>query len=108
MDITDVLHKIRPDSSWKVGDTYESLVWLDEEQKKPTLEEIEAAWDAVELDFKTKEVRKHRNKLIAETDWMALSDVEMPKSWAEYRQALRDVPGQLEFPYNIDWPEKPE
>lgn len=25
-----------------------------------------------------------------------------------YRQALRDVPQQAGFPYEIEWPEKPE
>ena len=25
-----------------------------------------------------------------------------------YRQALRDVPGQVGFPRSVEWPEKPE
>lgn len=28
--------------------------------------------------------------------------------WAKYRQALRDIPNQPGFPFEIDWPEKPE
>ena len=28
--------------------------------------------------------------------------------WAKYRQALRDIPDQPGFPFEIDWPEKPE
>ena len=28
--------------------------------------------------------------------------------WATYRQALRDVPQQEGFPYNVTWPIKPE
>ena len=29
-------------------------------------------------------------------------------SWATYRKALRDLPEQEGFPYNIQWPEKPK
>lgn len=28
--------------------------------------------------------------------------------WAVYRQALRDLPEQQGFPFNIEWPEAPE
>ena len=28
--------------------------------------------------------------------------------WAAYRQALRDLPEQQGFPFNIEWPEAPE
>ena len=51
--------------------------------------------------------RSIRNGLLAETDWMALSDVTMPDSWKTYRQQLRDLPAQSGFP-NIDFPTKPE
>ena len=54
-----------------------------------------------------KEARATRDRLIAETDWMALSDVQMSDGWAAYRQALRDVPEQPGFPDNIDWPKIP-
>ena len=52
-------------------------------------------------------VRKKRDKLIAETDWMALSDNTMTQEWADYRQALRDITAQEDFPYNVTWPTKP-
>lgn len=29
-------------------------------------------------------------------------------SWAQYRQALRDLPMQPGFPYQVDWPVKPD
>ena len=28
--------------------------------------------------------------------------------WAEYRQALRDITKQSGFPYNVEFPKKPE
>ncbi len=51
-------------------------------------------------------VRQKRTQLIAESDWMANSDVVMKPEWATYRQALRDITLQ-EDPFNITWPEKP-
>ena len=53
-------------------------------------------------------VRNKRNKLIADTDWMALSDNTMTPEWATYRQALRDITAQAGFPYSVIWPTKPE
>ena len=54
------------------------------------------------------EIRKKRDKLLLETDWTqandtALSD-EMVQAYKEYRQALRDIPEQSGFPYNIVFP----
>ena len=51
--------------------------------------------------------RKDRDRRLAETDWLALSDTTMSSEWTTYRQALRDVPGQAGFPNSIDWPTEP-
>lgn len=53
-------------------------------------------------------VREKRATLLADTDWMALSDVTLSASWSLYRQQLRDITLQVGFPYNITWPIKPE
>ena len=61
--------------------------------------------------------REERNRRLAETDWMALSDVTMSEEWKTYRQALRDITKHENWP-NLripdmdgsgenDWPEKP-
>lgn len=52
--------------------------------------------------------RATRDTLLKETDHFALSDVTMTDAMKTYRQALRDVPQQSEFPDNITWPTKPE
>lgn len=67
-----------------------------------TAEEI-MAYDARVAEF----VKSERDKKLAETDWMALSDTTLTPEWASYRQALRDIPQQPDFPYNIVWPVKP-
>ena len=56
---------------------------------------------------KAQGVRNQRDKLIADTDWMALSDSILTPAWATYRQALRDVTAQAGFPHTVDWPVKP-
>ena len=52
-------------------------------------------------------VRNRRNRLLSDTDWMALSDNTMTPEWASYRQALRDITSQEGFPYSVTWPTKP-
>ena len=63
-------------------------------------------------------LRLERNRLLAESDWMANSDVTMPDDWKSYRQLLRDFPaspkinpqlkddGSLNMT-SVSWPTKP-
>ena len=81
------------DGSWTLG-------WVINQK---TDEEI-ALYDVETENF----IRSERDRLLRETDWMALSDTVMTESWAIYRQKLRDVTQQAGFPDNITWPTKPE
>jgi hypothetical protein len=67
----------------------------------------ETAWAAEASDRLAAEERAKRNALLAETDHYALSDVTMSSDMTAYRQALRDVPQQTDFPTSINWPTKP-
>lgn len=55
--------------------------------------------------------RASRDLLLKETDWTQLADAALDQlekaAWAAYRQALRDVPQQNDFPNNIVWPISP-
>ena len=45
------------------------------------------------------------------TEWLGFlkSIGKMLKGpWAVYRQALRDIPEQPGFPWDVEWPTKPE
>ena len=53
-------------------------------------------------------IRKHRDNLLTETDWMALGDVTMSDAMKTYRQALRDIPASNTIYENVTWPTKPE
>jgi DMSO/TMAO reductase YedYZ molybdopterin-dependent catalytic subunit len=65
-------------------------------------------WADGENDRLAENVRNQRDRLLAETDWMALSDVTMSDTMTAYRQALRDIPSQAGFPFSVTWPTKPE
>ena len=56
-------------------------------------------------------LRRQRNQLLIETDWMANSDVTMSNDWKTYRQALRDITKQTptdDALSNIKFPDKPK
>lgn len=53
-------------------------------------------------------VRSQRNANLAASDWTQLADSVVDKTvWATYRQALRDVPSQSGFPWDMTWPTAP-
>ena len=53
--------------------------------------------------------REQRNKLLSDSDWTQLADYtgEDKGTWVVYRKALRDLPGQTDFPESIVWPIAP-
>lgn len=59
------------------------------------------------VSAKSLNIRAERNRLISETDYLALSDTTLTPEMAVYRQSLRDITSQLGFPENIVWPVKP-
>ena len=54
-----------------------------------------------------KELREERNRLIAETDWWASSDLTMTAEQTAYRQALRDITDNATSLDDVTWPTKP-
>ena len=94
------------------------LYVLDKVNYRETLEKtIEDNYEewlnmATDYDYNTlaKEVRKKRDALLSKTDWTQIVDTalsqEKQEQYRVYRQALRDVPEQEEFPYNVVWPEE--
>ena len=47
-------------------------------------------------------LRVERDRLLAETDWMANSDVTLADNWKTYRQALRDLPASAKPKLSAD------
>jgi len=74
------------------------------------LEAKEQAWKDGALDRELEALRFKRNNLLAETDWMANSDVTISDDWKTYRQALRDLTNGLDTVEKIEaveFPTKP-
>ena len=119
--ITDALQALRPNSEYSVtGNTYSGLNWLDKSQRQPTEEEINTKITELEVAEPIKLLREVRNKLLLETDWTQLKDIDFDiirgENWKNYRQALRDLPaksnpkldsfGDLDMS-SVSWPTKP-
>jgi hypothetical protein len=77
---------------------------IPEDLKDLTEEQLAELVAAEELSV----LRQKRNLLLAETDWMANSDVTMSPEWAAYRQALRDLTDTYQSVEGVEWPAKPE
>ena len=52
-------------------------------------------------------LRVERNRLLAETDWMASSDLTMSDAWKKYRQDLRDITKTATSLDDVKFPTKP-
>ena len=90
------------------GTNYSTLV-INGDVKKPTEDEIKVEYDKVFISENLVELRKQRNILLAETDYLALSDVTMSDAWKTYRQELRDITKTFKSMSDKDFkfPEKP-
>jgi len=91
------------------GTDYKTLVIFGD-AKKPTEDEIKVEYDKVFVSENLDELRKQRNILLAETDYLALSDTTMSDAWKNYRQELRDITKKFNSMSDKDFkfPDKPK
>jgi hypothetical protein len=82
-----------------------------ETEPAQTAAQQEAAYKAQKDAEQSKAMREQRSQKLKETDWVVVKHLErnenIPGAWEVYRQALRDVPTQQGFPWNVTWPEEP-
>lgn len=63
---------------------------------------------ALDFQFASIEIINKRNKLLELSDWTQVLDTPVNRdSWVLYRQELRDITKQEQFPFNVIWPTKP-
>ena len=70
----------------------------------------EKAWTKDAPNRRMSELRRRRDILLVETDYMGNSDVTMSAKWKTYRQAFRDITSQTpsdDALSNITFPTKP-
>ena len=101
----DAYSDLRPGASFVLRGS--ELEWLDENTTPPTQEEAEERLTELRAQVPWNELRQQRNRLIAETDYLALSDATLTDEMSTYRQALRDLPANTTDPANPVWPTKP-
>jgi hypothetical protein len=91
--------------------TYQNLVILNSQYSKPTEQECIEGLENLKLEYSLKNLRKKRNSLLSQTDYLALSDQTMSAEMTTYRQALRDITNGLTTVADVEavvFPEKPE
>lgn len=108
MDIPLILSYLRPGEEWSLdGEEYSGLIWHSN-TVKPTEAELFAAWDDARYAYFMRVLRNERNILLMQSDWTQVEDAPVDKAaWAEYRQALRDLPENTIDPENPVWPTPP-
>jgi type IV secretory pathway protease TraF len=93
----------------RIADVEGGVVAYDADGNEVTLDADAVAAETITVDNARNlaSLRSQRNQLLAETDYLALSDVTLSTEMAEYRQALRDLPANTSDPANPTWPVKP-
>ena len=79
-------------------------------EEETAWDNAETAWGNGALSRAQASLREKRNRLLAETDFYALSDVTMSDDMKTYRQDLRDLPAgkdTVEKCDNATFPTKP-
>jgi len=108
IDASDAIKSLCPGAKWVLRDNkvYE---WLSTDIPQPTDVEIQDEINRLIAEQPAKEARTQRDALLSQSDWTQVPDAPVDQqAWAEYRQALRDLPQQAGFPTEITWPAKPE
>tara|TARA_Y100000592_G_C5402358_1_gene283771 strand:+ start:523 stop:858 length:336 start_codon:yes stop_codon:yes gene_type:complete len=91
--IDRAIQKINPNAEFVVrGQDLETceIEWLNG-TTPITKETIQTKLSEAEFDEKLEDLRFKRNKLLIETDYLALSDNTMSEAMINYRQELRDI-----------------
>jgi len=111
-NIIKAILKINPNA--KVGvegtDINTCIFNWDSETTPISKADIQAQFPEVEFDMAMEDLRAKRNKLLADTDYLALSDNTMSAEMTTYRQALRDITNGLTTVADVEavvFPTKP-
>ena len=108
--ILEAILKINPNAEVTVdGNDINSITWDNGTTPIPKAD-IEAQIPIVEFEMAMEDLRAKRNRLLAETDYLALSDNTLSSDMTTYRQSLRDITNGLTTKAQVDavtWPTKP-
>jgi len=89
------------------NDNGEAIISSDLSGLQVSWSDISAKMSELQTAEPMRLLREERNKLIAETDWWASSDLTMTAEQLAYRQALRDITNTYTSLDDVVWPVKP-
>lgn len=101
-----------PDVYYRLIEEYPVLTngeWVQTWRYEPMTAEEQETY-AAELAYM---IREQRNALLKKSDEFVVADrweyysAQTKKEWADYRQGLRDITDQVNFPKSVDWPIEP-
>lgn len=90
--IGTALVSLCPTSQWSLsGNSYDTLVWLDNSVAKPTEQEVNSEIARLEAEEPLKNCKEEAKKRIAASDWSVLPDVGLSNvsEFETYRATLR-------------------
>jgi hypothetical protein len=104
--IMQAINALVPKAEYVMRGDFSGLEWLDS-RTVPTESAVQAKYDELIAAEPTNLLREKRNRLLAETDWWASSDLTMTTEQTNYRQALRDITNTYSNLDEVVWPTKP-
>ena len=108
--IDRAIKKINPNAEFTYfEEDINTIQWLNGTTPIPVAD-IQAQLPIVEFDMAMEDLRAKRNKLLADTDYLALSDNTMSAEMTTHRQALRDITNGLTTVADVEavvFPTKP-
>lgn len=125
VDMDSIVEKTRDEEVYYEFDAFEMFTQATNEYITEKVDELLELLKTKEYNDLADAIREKRNRLLAESDkYMALDRLGLDTSsaikflaslknvfqnnYAAYRQALRDITDQPGFPYDVEFPEKPE
>ena len=108
------LDKFNPETQKLFTSEAEVSAFIDSIIPKPNYWSVaykdEATKKAAEKPLAEEDVRNERNELLEKYQWTETADLTTDEkaAWKTYKQALRDLPKQEGFPYEVTWPTKPD
>ncbi len=104
-DIGTALVALTPTAKFTVRNT--EIEWHSKDISQPSNDAINAKIDELKAAEPMRLLREERDRLIAETDWWASSDLTMSSARKTYRQNLRDITTSATSLDDVSWPTKP-
>lgn len=98
MNITlaDALNSLRPGSEWTCGITYDSIIWLDQVQTKPTQQEVDDEMIRLEDQYIRNEYQRKRAREYP--SWEDQMDILYHQGYDGWKAAITAVKNKYPKP----------